>query len=149
MIEFFVPGIPKTSGSKKGYPNKKTGGVIIVPANSKDQKQWMSDVKKFAEQPAYFELITGPVKLTLRFYFLRPKSHYGTGRNVGILKKSAPAFHTKTPDLTKLVRCTEDALKGVIWVDDRQVVSQDTFKDYGNPPGVHVIISTPTMEVIQ
>jgi len=140
-IEFFVPGVPSTSGSKRGFINRKTGGVIVAPANSKNQKQWMSDVKKFAQQNDDFELIRGPVKLTIRFIFSRPKSHYGSGKNAEVLKKSAPQWHIKKPDLTKLVRCTEDALKGVIWLDDSQVVSQDVFKDYGYRPGAQIIIT--------
>ena len=29
---------------------------------------------------------------TIRFYFDRPKSHYGTGRNEGIVRDSAPGY---------------------------------------------------------
>lgn len=140
MIEFFVPGIPSTSGSKKGFRNPKTGGVIIAPANSKKQKQWMSDVKKFASEAYSGPVITGPVNLYVDFVFMRPKSHYGTGRNSGVLKMSAPVEYIKKPDLAKLVRCTEDALKGVVWKDDSQVIVHNTRKMYGDRPGTYVWI---------
>ena len=141
IIRFFVPGIPSTSGSKRGFVNPKTGGVIIAPTNSKKQKQWMSDVKKFGKEacgdgPLYL----GPVILTIDFKLMRPKNHYGTGRNAGVLKKSAARYHLKKPDLTKLVRCTEDALKGVVWKDDSQVVRQNVGKYYSSKPGAQVII---------
>ena len=31
-ISFWVPGIPKPAGSKRGFVNRKTGGVIITDA---------------------------------------------------------------------------------------------------------------------
>ena len=40
----------------------------------------------------------------MNFRFVRPKSHYGTGRNAKKLKPSAPPHHTQKPDATKLLR---------------------------------------------
>jgi len=142
-ISFFVPGIPATSGSKSAYPykNKKTGrlGVAVAPA-SKRQKSWMGVVRLFAKENYCGDVLTGPVSLSLVFYLPRPKSHFGTGRNAGKLKPSAKRYPTTTPDLTKLVRAVEDALKGVTWKDDSQVVYQHNTKLYGGRPGVEVTI---------
>ena len=52
-----------------------------------------------------------PVMLQVDFFFARPKSHYGTGRNSEKLKKSAPGEHVQTPDLDKCVRLVSDALE--------------------------------------
>jgi len=142
-ISFFVPGIPATSGSKSAYPykNKKTGrmGVAVAPA-SKRQKSWMGVVRFFAEENYNGDVLAGPISLSLVFYLPRPKSHFGTGRNAGKLKPSARKYPTTTPDLTKLVRAVEDALKGVTWKDDSQVVYQLNTKFYRERPGVEVTI---------
>jgi Holliday junction resolvase RusA-like endonuclease len=52
--------------------------------------------------------------------------------------------HTTKPDTTKLLRATEDALRGIAWADDNQVCEQHAFKLYGMRPGVHVFIETVT-----
>ena len=142
MIEFFVPGIPATAGSKKGFLNKKTGRVMIVPASNK-QKPWMNTVTFFARQQYTGPLLKGPLKLEIEFRLLRPKSHYGTGRNSGVLKALyGSPYHHKRPDLTKFLRAVEDALTGFVWFDDAQVAIQETRKVYvDRDPGAMVRIS--------
>ena len=86
--------------------------------------------------------MTGPLSVSFSFAMPRPGSHYGTGRNADKLKPSAPAGHTSKPDITKLIRSTEDALKGIAWVDDTQIVSQSAGKMYTNDrrPGCWIMI---------
>ena len=69
-------------------------------------------------------LLIGPISLTVTFLFSHPKGDFGSGKNAGVLKCSAPILHIKRPDATKLLRCLEDALNGVIWKDDSQIVYQ-------------------------
>ncbi len=142
MIEFFVPGIPATAGSKKGFYNKKLGRVMIVPASIK-QKPWMNTVTFFARQEYKGPLLEGPLKLTIEFRILRPQGHYGTGRNSGIVKpKHKDPWHFKKPDLCKLIRAVEDALKGITWHDDSQVCMYEARKVYvDRDPGAMVRIS--------
>ena len=138
-IEFFVPGIARPGGSKTGYVHPNTGKFVITPA-SKKTKPWMDTVAWIAQIVCKrMCLWTEPLLLTLVFYRPRAKDHFGTGRNAGKLKASAPAYPTIVPDLTKLIRATEDGLTGVVWRDDKQVVAQQTFKlyeDNNHKPGV-------------
>ena len=142
-IEFFVPGICRTAGSKSAFKNKVTGKVNLTHAG-KYSKGWMDSVKWFAmKKTGRMILWEGPIILRLVFRRTRPKSHYRTGRNAGIIKPSAPAYPTSKPDLTKLTRAIEDALTGIVWKDDAQVVRQETGKVYCKPeekPGVCIII---------
>lgn len=144
-LSFFVPGQQRPAGSKKAFKNPKTGQIIVTHDNPKT-KEWMQSVKWFAMKAAdRMALETGPVKLTLLFLADRPKGHFGTGRNAGILKTSAPAEKLTMPDLTKLTRAVEDAMKLVVWKDDSQVVKQDTEKRFcraDEKPGVCVTIET-------
>jgi Holliday junction resolvase RusA-like endonuclease len=67
--------------------------------------------------------LLGPVALSLTFTMPRPRSHFGTGRNAAVVRPSAPERPDVTPDLDKLVRATQDALKfGGAFKDDAQVV---------------------------
>ncbi len=141
MIEFFVPGIPATAGSKKGFYIEKIRKVVQSPA-SKKTKPWMNTVTFFARQQYKGPLLTGPLKLAIEFRLLRTKGHYGTGRNAGTVKPSAPTYSSTRPDLTKLTRALEDALKGITWRDDSQVCIQETRKVYvDRDPGAMVRIS--------
>lgn len=139
-IEFFVPGIPATAGSKTGIFNKKLNRVLMVPAN-KRQKPWMAVVRTFAmaAMQANSIPITGPIELALTFALPRPKGHFGSGARSEIVKKSAPPYPITKPDLTKLIRAVEDALTGICWKDDSQVVWQQARKVYGRP-GVNIRI---------
>ena len=144
-IQFFVPGRQRPAGSKKAFKNPATGKIIVTHDNPKT-KDWMQSVKWFAMKAAErMVLEDGPVKLTLLFLADRPKGHFGTGRNEGVLKSSAPEHKITTPDLDKLNRAVGDALTGVIFKDDSQVVKLESSKVYCGPkekPGVYVTINT-------
>lgn len=141
-LNFFVPGIPATAGSKTGFYNKKSGRVIMAPAN-KRQKPWMSHVQATALEYYDDSPVTDPIRMELVFCMPRPKSHFGTGKNQDVLKDTAPEYHTKKPDLTKLLRAVEDALTGIIWRDDSQVIINKCSKQYvDTTPGVQVRIKT-------
>lgn len=131
MIEFFVPGIPKPGGSKRAFRNRKTGGIIITE-DCKGNKDWRACVKMFARESYSGPPLNGPLKVWATFYMPRPKGHYGTGKNEGTLKPSAPEYPTTTPDATKLWRSTEDALTGILWRDDAQIVTQIISKEYAD-----------------
>jgi Holliday junction resolvase RusA-like endonuclease len=142
ILIFNVFGEPAPGGSKKGFFIKKIKRVVMAPASSKT-KPWMSLVSAAAREAFQGELLTEPISLKLTFRFVRPKNHYGSGKNANILKESAPQHKTTKPDLTKLIRSTEDALTGFVWRDDSQIVKQETTKIYiDKNPGVLVQIET-------
>lgn len=140
-VEFFVPGVPAPGGSKKGYYNKHTKFVTLTSACPRT-KPWMETVKWWAKQAWNRQcLLERHIRFTFEFHMLRPKGHYGVGRNAGIVKASSPKFPGVRPDLTKLVRSTEDALTGIIWRNDSLVVKQDNSKIYvDKDPGVQILI---------
>ena len=69
-----------------------------------------------------------PIELELVCMFARPASHYGTGRNHLEVRGRAPVFHTQRPDLDNLVKLVKDALNGLAWHDDSQIVSLSANK---------------------
>lgn len=138
-ITFWVPGNPKPAGSKRGFVNRKTGGVIITDA-CKKTKPWQADVKVMAYGAMKGEpLMDGPLELIVVFQQTRPKHHYRTGKNANILRDDAPKFPISAPDATKLVRAVEDGMTGVVWKDDALVVDQLVRKRYG-PPGALITV---------
>ena len=144
-VQFRVVGTPRPGGSKKGFFNKALGRVMIVDA-CKGNKTWRQDVKQaaiLAVEPGA-PLLDGCLMLDVTFYLQRPQSHYGSGKNASQIKDSATPFPNVMPDLTKLVRSTEDALTGILWVDDARITDQTPRKRFcvpGQPPGAEISIS--------
>lgn len=139
MLSFFVPGIPVPKGSAKAFYVKSLGRAVVTQTNREKQRPWASMISVMAQQ-AGAKVTDGPMSISLSFVFSRPRSHYGTGRNAGAVKASAPLAHVTKPDVDKLVRCVLDALTGVAWRDDSQVVRIDAGKMYGTSPGVRVVL---------
>lgn len=143
-IYFHIPGKPATAGSKRGIPfHKKDGrlGVRLLHACERFES-WRVDVQTIASRslPDDFTLHEGAVKLAMHYYTPRPKSHYRTGKNAGMLRDGMPYRPIGKPDLTKILRALEDSLTGVVWRDDSQVVAHDTCKRYGSPERLEVFI---------
>jgi len=133
-----VSSKPATAGSKRAFHSKKTGKTWVTDDCTRG-KEWRATVRAAAEQQRITrELYTRPLMLHVQFWLQRPKSHYRTGKFADQLKPSAPEWPTKKPDTTKLLRAIEDALTGVLWVDDAQIVTQYVEKSYAPLPGAMV-----------
>ena len=129
-VSFIVFGRPQQRGSKRAVLIPKRGGgwlerngrpVVAARDMNERSKDWMALVAAAGRDAYQGDLLTGPIRLSVVFYFRRPRSHYGKGRNAEKLKESAPQRHAQSPDLAKLMRALEDALTGQVWRDDRQV----------------------------
>lgn len=138
-ISFFVAGVAKPAGSKRAFFIKKLNRAIITDANP-NSKDWKIDVKHRAQERYDGPLLTCPLAVKFTFYILRPKGHYRTGKNIQLLRDGAPAFPASKPDVLKLSRGVEDALTGIIWKDDAQIVTEHIAKRYAHAPGVQIDI---------
>ena len=122
-------------------------GNGVMVESSKNVKPWRQDVKftALAAKPANWD--TAPaMSLSVVFRFLRPSSHYGT-KNA--LRPSAPQHCTsaRNGDIEKLIRSTNDALTGVLFDDDRQVVTVTATKRYctaNEQPGAVITLTALT-----
>lgn len=140
-LDFFVHGRAVPGGSKTAFLNRKTGRAMIVDAAGAPNKVWRQEVAAVARQHYQEPLEFGAVSLELHFFLARPKGHFGTGKKAGILKASAARYILKKPDTLKLARAVEDALTGIVWHDDSQIVRNDSWKHWADTqPGVQVII---------
>lgn len=123
-----VHGQPAPQGSKRPFRNQTTGRLHMAE-QSKRVAPWRQDVKHaaLAVLGDDWTLLDGPLAVSMVFTFARPKGHWRTGRNAHLLRGSAPARPAGIPDLSKLARSTEDALTGVLWVDDARIVEYRRF----------------------
>jgi len=123
----------------------KAYGSRVVANNAESLASWRSDVAAAAHRhkPA-------AVSLRCEFVFPRPLSHYGTGKNAGKLKDSAPVHYTKTPDLDKAVRGVADsigdAVARVLLHNDSQIVSIYATKRYQTDDFLGAIITVTALD---
>jgi crossover junction endodeoxyribonuclease RusA len=128
-FEITVHGTPGPQGSK----TRNAAGALYE--SSAKVKPWREAVKSAALDALAYDETWQPlreaVRLEVVFTLPRPKHHYGTGRNAGLVKPSAPKFPTGKPDTDKLLRSTQDALKDAgVLLDDSVVTDATAAKRY-------------------
>jgi Holliday junction resolvase RusA-like endonuclease len=132
-IRFTVAGTPVPGGSKKAWAHPTTGRILVADDSGARGREWRARVAAVAQQAWPDGPLEGPLVLTVTFHLARPKGHFGTGKNARNTRPSAPLYPANKPDTSKLVRALEDALTGVLWRDDSQVVTQHVAKRWGVP----------------
>ena len=141
-LAFFVPGLARPKGSKrglpiyrgkKGQPREFTGHVALVESAGRSLKAWEQDIRAAAATAMEgHALLDGPITCDLLFVRPRPKAD----------KKCRLLAPITRPDRLKLARAVEDALTGIVWRDDAQVVGGLVSKVFGDPPGVKIALMT-------
>jgi Holliday junction resolvase RusA-like endonuclease len=145
-LVMFIPGKPQTAGSKSAFVNPKTGKAIVTEsgkAESKARKRtWRGDLRDAAEpaRERQWDRETpteDALEVIFTFVRARPSPHLTTGKNAGVVKDWARGLRPSTrPDALKMARAAEDALTGVLWVDDAQIVDERLHKVFGDQIGL-------------
>lgn len=139
VVTFTVYAKPQPQGSMKGFVIPGKGGRkprAILTSDNKNLKPYRQELTNTALEvlstAGYERPFAGkhvPVRMTMKFYLEKPAS-VGKKRNRLVVK----------PDLSKLIRSTEDALTGIMYADDAQIVEGFFCKDYGTPERVEIVV---------
>jgi Holliday junction resolvase RusA-like endonuclease len=119
VVRLIVYGVPGPQGSKRFVGvSKKTGRGIMIESSAA-VKTWRQDVKSAAEGLRVMQSLAtldGPLAARMVFTVRKPAS----------APKRRRTFPATKPDLSKLIRSTEDALTdaGLI-ADDARIVEYD------------------------
>jgi Holliday junction resolvase RusA-like endonuclease len=108
-------------------------GSIVGTYEPSKSKKWKRDIRLqvLSQRPKFLE---GAIELKLNFYFSRPKT----------LPKKV-THHVKKPDLDNLIKAVKDALKGLCYRDDSQIIQIIATKEYTfDAPKVRINIGTVT-----
>lgn len=133
-VRFTIEGNPVAKGRHRSYINK--GGRIGTYTPQKTES-WENYIRMVARTYAPGELMTGPVKLQCMFYMQIPKSWSQKKKEEA---QTFNRFPTTKPDLDNMVKLVKDALKGIIWHDDSQVVFSRETKFYSVKPRTEIYI---------
>jgi crossover junction endodeoxyribonuclease RusA len=124
-LRFRVYGVAEQGGSKRAFLPRGWSRPVVTDTN-RNLKGWQALVAQHASQAiearpeADRQITLDAVRLSASFYLPRPKT----------LPVRRPRAHVKKPDLSKLVRALEDALTGVVYRDDSQIVELLVGKYY-------------------
>lgn len=124
-VTFKVFGEAQTQGSKVAFNHPHTGKAMMMESKSKAHKTWRNLVAEASREAWGGQPVTPALcAVSITFQFVRPKSHYGTGRNAEKLKDGSPHDTEcgKRKDIDKLVRAVLDGITGTILQDDYQVL---------------------------
>lgn len=125
MFQFELHGDP--------IPQKQTrftcpcgkGRAYDPSAKDKQQMQWQ--IKPFAPT----EPFTGPVELTIAFFIAIPKGVSKAVREQMINRIILP---DKRPDEDNLAYLVTNAMKEIVYDDDKRVCAKHVYKFYGTEP---------------
>ena len=117
---FFVAGKPVPQGSLKFIHGR------AIHVRAQDLALWRADIANAARHAQVTKAQEG-VEINVIFHMQRPKT----------VTRKEPF---KRPDIDKLARAVLDALTGVAYEDDEQVVKLVASKEYTDNPGVTIKI---------
>lgn len=126
-----IPGRCPTKGSTKSFRHRSTGRIVTLPMNAR-LKDWTKGARlalMAAREQARSAMVCKPdgVAVNVLIEFARPTS----------VTRAQP---TVPPDADKCLRAILDAMSGIVYQDDAQVVSVHAYKRYAVCDRVHVLI---------
>ena len=145
MLKFVIPGEP----CAQGRPRFSTlGGYVkaIDPAKSRNQKAFIKYLATTAAKQQGWVYTYLSIYVEIIAYMGIPKSKSKKWRTAAICGRERP---TKKPDVDNLFKLVTDALSGILYNDDKQIVSCRVQKWYSEEPRTEVRIAIVTDEVIK
>lgn len=139
MIKFEVHGTPIPW---KAPVTNRFGGIH----GREDMKAWQAAITEIAmnimgDDPP----LDGPIYLGLDFMLDIP-GYIRRSKKKHMSALSGDIAPVKRPDLSNFVKCVEDALSGVVFVDDSQVICCHSSKKYSHVSGVVIAVNLAIMD---
>ena len=136
-VTIVVTGEPVAKGRGRAAVLQTGRAIIFTPKNT---RKWEADARQVARLEMGSRLpMTGPVHIDIRVVFVPAKSWPDWKRNMAISHEIA---HTTKPDIDNLAKSMKDALNGIVYDDDAQIIRSVCVKEYG-PQAMVVATVTP------
>jgi len=132
-LQFKVPGEPVGKGRPRFV---RATGRTYTP----EKTERYENLVKLAFIKEYPDVtpIDGPISVEMVANFSIPKSWSKKKQALAIAGALRP---TKKPDTDNIAKI-KDALNGIAWIDDAQVVEESISKNYTDVPSLTIIIET-------
>lgn len=136
-LTFTVPGQPFA----KGRPKFARQGGFVRAYTPEKTVAYETLVKLAAgEAMAGAAPMQGPLSLMLRLYVAIPKS---TAKRDRAAIEAGRFLPTKKPDIDNVLKAISDALNGIAYDDDAQLVTVTVTKLYADTPRAEVTVMSP------
>lgn len=133
-LTFIVPGQPVA----KGRPKFSRQGGFVRAYTPEKTVAYETLVKLAAgEAMAGHPPMRGALSLMLRLYVQIPKSTTKRDRERIAVGEFLP---TKKPDLDNVLKAIADAMNGIVYDDDAQIVTVTVVKQYSETPRAEVAV---------
>lgn len=132
-LTFELPGKPQGKGRARSFRR----GNFIGHYTPEETRSYEGMIRDIAHREMNGRLPTEePVQVTLTAVFDIPKSFSKKKRMLAIGNNIKPA---KKPDIDNIIKAFVDAMNGVVFKDDCQIVLGEYAKVYGPVP--HVVVT--------
>lgn len=139
-ITFAVPG----AAVPKGRPKFARRGNFVSTYTPEKTVSFENLVKVMAQQAMQGQdMHLGPVQASIQITLPIPSSWSGKRQSEAAAERIAP---TKKPDMDNVVKALFDAMNGIVFKDDSQVVDAHIRKRYGRTPETLITIATTCQE---
>ncbi len=124
MLSISIPGCPQTKLRPRF--SRRKGRVVTYDSqcSEKETAKWQIKARVGSCEP-----LGAPLSVTAIFIFKRPKSRRGE------------TYVCVKPDLDNLLKWVMDVGNGILWYDDKQIVSVGAVKIYGCVPKTVLTVS--------
>nr|DAO36004.1 MAG TPA: Endodeoxyribonuclease RusA [Caudoviricetes sp.] len=127
---FNIPGTPVG----KGRPRFTKSGHAFTPEKT---RSYESLVRSCYKQSCKGDKLSGALSVMITAYFPPLKSD---SKRTWAQKESGQVLPVKKPDCDNIAKAILDALNGLAYDDDSQIVSAVILKKYGFPARVEVML---------
>ena len=137
ILKLIIPGEP----CAQGRPRFSTHGGFVKaydPAKSRNYKAFVKYVATHEAQKQGWGYTELPLSMSVIAYMGIPKSKSKKFREAAMAGSERP---TKKPDLSNIVKGVEDALNGLLYKDDSQIVNLALEKYYSEEPRLEVTLT--------
>ena len=128
MLSVWLSGQPVG----KGRP-RFARGRVYTPSKTKAYEERLAARAIEEMEAAGIKTAIGPVRIEARAIFTIPKSWPNAKKQAALIGEFQ---HTGKPDADNVLKIIGDALNGIVWNDDSQIVSASIDKRYGVQPAL-------------
>ena len=133
QISFIIPGEPCAKGRPRFV---RASGRAVTPQKTAQYEQLVQ--LAYMHHVGQEHRLNGPIKAHIRAYFTIPKSTSQRKREQMLTDELRPQ---KRPDADNLAKIVLDALNGIAYGDDKEIVYLEVEKHWAISPQVCVTLS--------
>ena len=134
VVKFTVEGVPVGKGRPK-FARRGNFVQAYTPTKTKAYEQQVADAARTAMGAKLRTM--EPVQVNLDMFLPIPASWSKTKRE---LAQKGVVYPTTKPDIDNVAKAVFDAMNGIVFQDDKQIVKQLVTKHYSDNPRVEARI---------